>query len=184
MGSNFEMIKKFKTSTAYEYVEDWYVEIESPMNMFPDMYLFGSMDGNDIQRLGIIVSCYALNHSQIDFQMEVIEENEVKLFSCQVDYTKFRPDLIDTNTEFPESIKKSQFKLDSFESFNESGLKSCDDLVQRITNVMKYRYVRCKKTSSVFLYLQQRGKLLDKIPDDKLEAQLLALRRVYLAELE
>jgi hypothetical protein len=74
--------------------------------------------------------------------------------------------------------------LDSFESFNESGLKSCVDLVQRITNVMKYRYVRCKKTSSVFLYLQQRGKLLDKIPDDKLEAQLLALRRVYLADLE
>jgi hypothetical protein len=106
MGSNFEMIKNFKTSTAYEYVEDWYVEIESPMNMFPDMYLLGSMDGNDIQRLGIIVSCYALNHSQIDFQMEVTEENEVKLFSCQVEYTKFRPDLIDTNKELLESIKK------------------------------------------------------------------------------
>ena len=63
MGCNFEMIKKFKTSNAYEYVEDWYVEIDSPMNMFPDMYLFGFMDGNDIQRLGIIVSCYAFNHS-------------------------------------------------------------------------------------------------------------------------
>ena len=40
------------------------------------------------------------------------------------------------------------------------------------------------KTSYVLLYLHQRGKLPDKIPDDKFNAQLLNLRRVYLKDLE
>jgi hypothetical protein len=60
----------------------------------------------------------------------------------------------------------------------------CIDLLKRITVVLRYRYVRCKKTSSVLLHLQQKGKLFDKIPDDKLDSQLLALRRVYLSDLE
>ena len=40
------------------------------------------------------------------------------------------------------------------------------------------------KTSSVLLYLHQRGKLPNKIPDKKLDAQLLALRRFYLKNFE
>lgn len=40
----FEMIKNYNTSNKYEFVQDWYVQIEDPMNMFPDMYLFGSID--------------------------------------------------------------------------------------------------------------------------------------------
>jgi hypothetical protein len=74
--------------------------------------------------------------------------------------------------------------LDSYESFTKSGLKSCIDILERIIVVLKYLYVRCKKTSYVLLYLQQKGKLPDKIPDDKLDAQLLALRRLYLTDLE
>ena len=183
--SNFEMIRKYNTCTAYEFVKDWYIEIKTHMNMFPDLYLFGSIDGNDIETLGIIVNCYANNQSHIDFQMEVIEENEVKLVSCQVEYTKFRPDLIETSSKgLPESIINSNFELDSYESFTKSGLKNCVDLLERITNVLKYRYVRRKKTSSVLLYLQQKGKLFDKIPGDKMDAQLLALRRIYLNDLE
>ena len=84
----------------------------------------------------------------------------------------------------PNMIKNSIFKLDNYESFATFGLNSCIDLLERITTVLRYCYVRCKKTSSVLLYLQQKGKLLDKIPDDKLDCHLLALRRVYLFELE
>ena len=40
------------------------------------------------------------------------------------------------------------------------------------------------KTSYVLLYLHQRGKLPHKILDDKLDAQLLDLRRFYLKDLE
>ena len=40
------------------------------------------------------------------------------------------------------------------------------------------------KTSFVLLYLNQRGKLPDKIADAKLDAQLPSLRRVYLKDLE
>jgi hypothetical protein len=183
--SPFEMIGKYNTSNNYDFVDDWYVQIETPMNMFPDMYLFGSIDGKDPDILGIIVNCYAHNESHIDFQLEVIKESEVKLVSCQVEYTKFRPDLIEAlNKEFPNTIKNSMFKLESYESFNKSGLKSCIDLLERITVVLKYRYLRCKQTSSVLLYLHQKGKLPNKIPDEKLDAQLLALRRLYLSNLE
>jgi hypothetical protein len=76
------------------------------------------------------------------------------------------------------------FKLDSYESFTKSSLKSCIDIFERIIVVLKYRDVICKKTSYVLLYLQQRGKLPDKIPDDKLDAYLLAFRRLYLSNLE
>jgi hypothetical protein len=36
----------------------------------------------------------------------------------------------------------------------------------------------------VLLYLQQKVKLPNKIPDDKLDAQLLSLKRLYLSNLE
>jgi len=39
--STFEMIKKYNTSNKYEFVQEWYIQIEAPLNMFPDMYLFG-----------------------------------------------------------------------------------------------------------------------------------------------
>jgi hypothetical protein len=42
--STFEMIRKYNTSNNYDFVDDWYVQIETPMNMFLDMYLFGSID--------------------------------------------------------------------------------------------------------------------------------------------
>ena len=51
------------------------------------MYLFGSIDGKEPEILGIIINCYAYNENDIDFQVEVIKENEVKLISCQVEYT-------------------------------------------------------------------------------------------------
>jgi len=76
------------------------------------------------------------------------------------------------------------FNLDSYERFIKSGLKSCIDLLECITVVLKYRYLRCKQKSSVLLYLQQKGKLPNKILDDKLDDQLLALRRLYLSNLE
>lgn len=183
--STFEMIKKYNTNNKYEFVQDWYIQLETPMNMFPDMYLFGSIDGNEPEILGIIINCYACNENDIDFQVEMIKENEVKLISCQVEYTNFRPDLIEaSSTDSTNTIKNSMFKLDSFESFSKSGLNSCADLLKRITTVLRYRYVRSKKTSSVLLHLQQKGKFFDKIPDDKIDSQLLALRRVYLSDLE
>ena len=182
--STFEMIKKYNTSNKYEFVQDWYVQIETPMNMYPDMYLFGSIDEKEPEILGIIINCYACNENDIDFQVEVIKENEVKLISCQVEYKKFRPDLIEASSKnSPNTIKNSMFKQDNYESFATSGLNSCIDILERITTVLRYRYVRCKKTSFVLLYLQQKIKLLDKIPDDKLDCHLLALRRVYLSEL-
>ena len=183
--STFEMIRKYRTSNKYNFVEDWYVQIEAPANMFPDIYLFESLDKEDRKILGIIVNCYAHNESDIEFQLEVIEENEVKIVSCCVEYTKFRPDLIEASSnDLTDTIKSSKFKLDSYESFAKSGLKSCVDLLERITTVLKYHFLRHMKTSSVLLYLHQRGKLPDKIPDDKLDAHFLALRRVYLADLE
>ena len=117
--------------------------------------------------------------------MEVVEENEVKIVSCCVEYTKFRPNLIEASSkDLTKTIKSSKFKLDSYESFAKSGLKSCVDLLEHITTILKYRFLRHKKTSCVLLYLYQRGKLPNKIPDDNLDAHFLALRRVYLADLE
>jgi hypothetical protein len=66
------------------------------MNMFLDMYLFGSIDGKNPDILGIIVNYCAHKHSHIDFQLEVIKESEVKSVYCQVEYTKFRSDFIET----------------------------------------------------------------------------------------
>ena len=76
------------------------------------------------------------------------------------------------------------FKLDNYEIFSIFGLDSCIYFLKCITTVLRYHYARCKKTSSVLLYLQQKWKILDKIPDDKIDSHLLALRRVYLFELE
>ena len=45
--STFKMIKQYNTSNKYEFVHDWYVQIETPMNMYPDMYLFGSIYGKE-----------------------------------------------------------------------------------------------------------------------------------------
>ena len=45
--STFEMIRKYRTSNKYNFVEDWYVQIEAPTNMFPHMYLFESLDKED-----------------------------------------------------------------------------------------------------------------------------------------
>ena len=178
--STFEMIKKYNTSNKYEFVQDGYIQIEAPLNMFPDMYLFGSIDGKEPEILGIIINCYACNENDIDFQVEMIKENEVKLISCQVEYTNFRPDLIEaSSTNSTNTIKNSMFKLDNYESLFKSGLTSCADLLKRIATVLRYRYVRSKKTSYVLLHLQQKGKFLDKI-----DSQLLALRRVYLFDLE
>jgi hypothetical protein len=71
-----------------------------------------------------------------------------------VEYTKFRPDLIEAlNKEFPNTIQNSMFKLDSYESFIKSSLNSCIDILERISVVLKYRYLRCKQTSYVLLYL-------------------------------
>jgi hypothetical protein len=44
------------------------------MNVFLDMYLFGSTDGKDPDILEIIVNCYVHNESHIEFQVEVIKE--------------------------------------------------------------------------------------------------------------
>jgi hypothetical protein len=63
--STFEMIRKYNTFNNYAFVDDWYVQIETPMNMFPDMYL--SIDGKDPDVLGIIENCYVHNESHIDF---------------------------------------------------------------------------------------------------------------------
>ena len=79
-------------------MHDWYVQIETPMNMYHDMYLFGSIDGKEPEILWIIINCYAYNENDIDLQMEVIKENEVKLISCQVEYTKFRWDFIEASS--------------------------------------------------------------------------------------
>ena len=102
-----------------------------------------------------------------------------------MDYRKLRLDFIEASSkDLPNTIKDLMFKLDSFETFDKSVLNSCGDLLEHMNNVLKYRFIKCMKTSSVLLYLHQRGKLPDKIPDDKLVAQLLALRRVYLKYLE
>ena len=102
-----------------------------------------------------------------------------------MDYGKFRPDFIEASAkDLPNTIKDSMFKLDSFESFDKYGLSHCGDLLEHITNVLKYCILKCMKTSFVLLYLHKRGKLPDKILDDKLDAQLLDLRRVYLKYLE
>lgn len=45
--STFEMIRKYSTSNKYNFVEDWYVHIEAPTNMFLDIYLFESLDKED-----------------------------------------------------------------------------------------------------------------------------------------
>jgi len=144
--STFEMIKKYNTYNKYEFVQDWYIQIEAPMNMFLDMYLFGSIDGNEPEMLGIIINCYAYNEDDIDFQVEMIKENEVILISCQVQYTNFRPDMIEaSSTDSTNTIKNSMFKLDNFESFSKSGLNSCADLLKHIATVLRYHYVRSKK---------------------------------------
>lgn len=54
--STFEMIIKYNTNNKYEFVQDWYIQIETPMNMFPDMYLFGSTNGNEPEILGIVIN--------------------------------------------------------------------------------------------------------------------------------
>jgi len=71
--STFEMIKKYNTYNKYELVQNWYIQIEAPMNMFPDMYLFGSIDRNEPEILGIAIICYAYNENDIDFQVEMIK---------------------------------------------------------------------------------------------------------------
>ena len=102
-----------------------------------------------------------------------------------MEYTNFRPDLIEaSNTNSTNAIKKWMFKLDKYESFSKSRLNSFTDILKCIVSILRYRYVRSKKTSSVILHLQQKGKLLDKILDDKLDSSLLDLKRVYLSDLE
>ena len=183
--STFQMIRKYNTSNEYEFVGDWYVQIECPPNMFPDMCLFGSIGEKDPIILGIVVNCYAHGETDIVFQVEAINGQEVKLVSCQVEYTKFRPDLIEASSKDPpNTMKESMFKLNSYESFNKSGLKSCIDLLERITKVLKYRNVKKMKTSSVLLYLHQRGKLPHTIPENRIDAHIHALRRIYLKDLE
>lgn len=181
--STFEMIKKYNTYNKYEFVQDWYIQIEAPKNMFPDTYLFGSIDGNEPEILGIIINCYAYNENDIDFQVEMIKENEVILISCQVQYTNFRLDLIEaSSTDSTNIIKNSMLKLDNFESFSKSGLNSCANLLKCIATILRYFFLRSKKTSSVLLHLQQKGKFLNKIQDDKIDSQLFSLKRVYLSD--
>jgi hypothetical protein len=105
----------------------------------------------------------------------------VKLIYCQVKYTKFKVDLIKTSSDdlLNSTKKKSMFKLDSYENFIKSNLKSCIDIFEHIIVILKYHYVRCKKASFMLIYLQQRCILSDKIPNDKLETQLLVLGKVY-----
>ena len=55
--------------------------------MFPNMFLFVPIDGKEPKILGIIINYYACNENDIDFQVEMNKENEVKLISCQVEYT-------------------------------------------------------------------------------------------------
>ena len=138
--------------------------------MFLDMYLFGSADEKNPNILRIIVNFYAHSESDINFQEDIIKENEVQLVSCRVEYTKSRPYLIEASSKDPtNTIKSSKFKLDSYESFTKSSLKSCVDLLEHNTNVLKYYFVRHMKTSSMLLYLHQSGKLPNKMPDDKLD---------------
>jgi len=77
--------------------------------MFPYLYLFGSTNGKDPEILRIIVNCYNHNESHIDFQVELIKENEVKLVSCQAEYTKFRPYLIEASSKDLLNTIKNQF---------------------------------------------------------------------------
>ena len=67
------MIKKFKTSNKYEFVQDFYVHIETPMNIYPDIYLFGSINEKEPEILGIIINFYAYNENDIEFQVQVIK---------------------------------------------------------------------------------------------------------------
>lgn len=71
--STFEMIKKYNTYNKYEFVQGWYIQIEANMNIFPNMYLFGSIDGNEPEILGIIINFYAYKENDIDFQVEMIK---------------------------------------------------------------------------------------------------------------
>lgn len=59
-------------------MKDCYVQIETPMNMFPDKYLFRCINGNEPKKLRIIVTRYVHNDNDIIFQVEVVKENEVK----------------------------------------------------------------------------------------------------------
>lgn len=136
--------------------------------MFHDMYQFECIDGTEQEKLGIIVNLYVHNDSDINFQVEVIKENEVKLVSCQEEYTTFRSDLVvASNNDSLDTIHNSMFNLDRYKRFTKFCLKRCIYTLQRITKVIKYHCVRCKNTSSILLYLQQRGKKMDKIPHDK-----------------
>ena len=56
--SNFKMIRKYNTSNKYEFLRDWYVQIDTFPNMFPDIYLFGSTGGEHPDILGIVVNSY------------------------------------------------------------------------------------------------------------------------------
>lgn len=95
--------------------------------------------------------------------MEMIKENELKLISCQLEYTNFKPDLIEaSSTNSTNTINNSMFKMDNYESFSKSGLSSCAYLLKLIATVLRYRYVRSKKTSFVLLYLQQKVNFLIK----------------------
>ena len=74
------MIKKYNTINKYEFVRDWYVQIDTPMNMFPEMYLFGSSNEKDPYILGIVVNCYVDGESDIIIQVGIVKETGVKLF--------------------------------------------------------------------------------------------------------
>lgn len=116
---------------SHEYIS-WYV-------------LFGSIDGNEPDILAIIINFYAYNENDIDFQVEMIKENEVKLISCQV-YINFKSYLIEAScTDSTNTIKNSMFKFDNYDSFSKSGINSCANLLKHIATVMRYYYVRSKK---------------------------------------
>ena len=57
--SNFKMIRKYDTSNKYDFLRDWYVQIDTLPNMYTNMYLFGSTGGENSYILVIVVNCYA-----------------------------------------------------------------------------------------------------------------------------